>query len=261
MSFKLNWTIKQLSDGKGFAAHKALLKSPWAFYCALFAKLIPDVYNAPIKLTLKNGYVVSIREFMNLYFYKEIFIDGCYDVATIENNAPTIIEIGANTGLFALRMKSNYPEAEILSYEPYPPNYMALLDTLMTNNITKVTPIQKAVSDSPGQSKLYIHPTNIGGHSLFEENAGEAFVEVETTTLEHIISEHDIKVCDLLKLDCGGAEYPILKSLTNSLAFKIRTIIYEPTHSQYSVDALNSHLSGLGYQLTNHHGLVVATRN
>ena len=259
MSFRLNWTIKQLYDLQGFSAHKAVLESPWKFYLSLFIKFIPGLYKKPIIFTTRTGDKIIIKKFMSIYIYKEIFVDGCYDNLPVKSNKPLVIEVGANTGLFVLRIKSTYPEAEIISYEPYPPNYNSLLETIELNNIENIKPIKMAVADKPGKLKLFIHPTNIGGHSIFEENAGENYIEVKATTIESILSDNNISVCDLLKLDCEGAEYLILKSLTREIANNIRNIVYEPTHNQYSVEELNSYLKNLGYNIRSQHGLIVAS--
>jgi len=259
MSFRLNWAVKQLTNLKGFSAHKAVLKSPWVFYLGILLKLLPGLYRKPLNLDLKNGGSIRIKEFMSLYIYKEIFVDGCYDNLPIKSNKPLVIEIGANTGLFVLRAKSIYPDAEIISFEPYPPNYNALLETIEINNIENIKPINKAVAGESGKLKLYVHPKNIGGHSIFSKNAGDNYVEVETTTIKSILSDYNISVCDVLKLDCEGAEYPILRSFTKEIANKVRNIIYEPTYGQYSVEELNLYLKELGYNISSQNGLIAAS--
>ncbi|MBW2742194.1 MAG: FkbM family methyltransferase [Deltaproteobacteria bacterium] len=259
MSFRLNWTIKQFTNLKGYSANKKILISPWKFYLSLLIKFIPKLHRKSISFSFKNGSVINIREFMSIYIYNEIFVDGCYDNLPVKRNNPLVIEVGANTGFFVLRIKTTYPDSEIISFEPYPPNFNALLETIELNNLENVKPINMAVADKPGRLKLFIHPTNIGGHSIFLDNASENYVEVETTTIESILSDNNISVCDLLKLDCEGAEYPILKSFTKEIATKIRNIIYEPTYSQYSVEELNLYLKELGYNIKGQHGLIVAS--
>jgi len=64
---------------------------------------------------------------MSSYIFREIFIDECYDEAlqSITTDFPYILEIGGNTGLFALRSKTLYPKAHIHSFEPEAQNYSA----------------------------------------------------------------------------------------------------------------------------------------
>lgn len=259
MSFRLNWAVRQFASRGGWAANRALLEAPWKFYYSLFAKLVPGLHRGVIALKLRTGQVIAIREFMSLFIYKEIFIDGCYDILDASSAAPFVIDIGANTGLFALRLKTTHPSARILSFEPYPPNHRALVETIQSNRLEGVDAIQKAIAAKVGRLKLFIHRRNVGGHSLFEELANDRFVEVETVTLASIFETYSIETCHLMKLDCEGAEYQILKSLTRGLAGRIQRIVYEPTSSRYAVAELNEHLLGLGYGIRMAQGLVIAS--
>ena len=56
---------------------------------------------------------MAVKEFMTLYIYKEIFVEGCYDLSLATDPAPFIIDVGANTGLFIIRMKQLYPNAKV----------------------------------------------------------------------------------------------------------------------------------------------------
>nr|NQU90030.1 FkbM family methyltransferase [Bacteroidota bacterium] len=197
---------------------------------------------------------------MSIFIYQEIFIDKAYDLE-INTSNPVILDVGGNIGLFALRMKSLYPESRVYSYEPDPDNFNLLLETIEINHLKNIVPVNKAIMDKIGTVKLYLCPTNHAGHSVYKEISGDKFVETETTTLESVFSDNDITFCDLLKLDCEGAEYEILKSLNSEMASKIHTIIYEPTHKLYSVDRLNSLLEELGYSIKKRRQLIIATIN
>jgi FkbM family methyltransferase len=187
---------------------------------------------------------------MSLFIYHEIFIDKAYDLEMPKND-PTIIDVGGNIGLFILRYKYLYPKSKVYSFEPVPTNYEELLDIINSNKLTDVVPVNKAIMDKKGKINLFLSPTNHAGHSVFKEISGERFVEVDTTTLEIVFTSYNISKCDLLKLDCEGAEYEILKSINQEMALKINTIIYEPTHKLYSVNELNSYLETLGYHIKN----------
>lgn len=260
MTFKVNWAANQFIDFKGFCTNKAVLKSPLKFYLSIVLMAIPGLYRKPVFLNLLNGYNIIIQDFMAIYIYKEIFIDKCYANLSFINNHPVVIDVGANIGLFMLWIKSTYPDSKILSIEPYKPNFDTLLETIRINKIKNVTPIQKAVLDVVDKIKLFIHPTNSGGHSLFEQISGHDFVEVETTTIESIFTEHNITICDLLKLDCEGSEYIIIKSLTKEIAAKIRNIIIEPIGSLYSIEELTLKLEEFGYKITSQQNLIIASK-
>ena len=196
--------------------------------------LSPDMKYLP----LTDGHVIPVRDFMTLYIYKEIFVDGCYDL-TFDRAAPFVVDIGANSGLFALRLKQLYPSAKIACYEPFPPNFAQLENTIAVNSLDEVTPLQKAVGARPGQAKLFIHKRNMGGHSFYADEAlNTDHIDVEVVDLPSILSglRQDV---DLLKLDCEGAEFDILMNLAASDARQIRRIIVETTSGLYDM-SMNS---------------------
>jgi FkbM family methyltransferase len=195
---------------------------------------------------------------MTLYIYKEIFVDRCYDL-TFDRAAPVIVDIGANSGLFALRLKQRYPTAKISCYEPFPPNFAQLQHTITINQLESVTPLRKAVGARCGNAKLYIHKRNMGGHSFYATEAlSEDCVDVEVIDLRSILDELRQEV-DLLKVDCEGAEFDILMSLTAAEARKIRQIIVETTSALYDVDQLNAQMISLGYHHKQRNGLSLYT--
>jgi FkbM family methyltransferase len=246
MFWRVGWAVRQFTDWGAYREHGTLLKSPAQFYRAVIRKLIPNASPGVIDLTLKDGHAIPVRDFMTLFIYKEIFVDRCYDVS-IDHARPVIVDIGANTGLFALRMKQLYPESSICCYEPYPPNFEQLATTILKNRLTSAVPIQKAVGRTNGIAKLYIHEQNVGGHSLFAQQASSSeFVEVEVVGLGTVLSEHDGPV-DLLKADCEGAEFDILMAMTPAMAQRIHRAIIEPMPKLYDVDRLCSHMDSLGY--------------
>lgn len=57
----------------------------------------------------------------------------------------------------------------------------------------------------------------------------------------------DNRDCELLKLDCEGSEYNIIKSMDSKIAKSIQNIIYEPTYEEYDIENLNEYLRSIGY--------------
>lgn len=246
LPWRLKWTLAQFLQLHEYRKHSAALHSPIAFYMTTLGKLIPGLSSKVRYLTLNDGHVIPVRDFMTLYIYKEIFVDHCYDL-TLDRSAPVIIDIGANSGLFALRIKQIYPLAKISCYEPFPSNFEQLQNTIALNKLESVTPLRIAVGAHRGSARLYINKKNMGGHSFFVTEAlSNDYVDVEVIDLASILDELQHEV-DLLKIDCEGAEFDILMSLTAAQARKIRQIIAETTPRLYDVDQLNAHMISLGY--------------
>lgn len=259
--WRLKWLIKELRPHPTRFGHRAAFKQPWKYWLALFLKAPPLIaYPFSIELKLKSGGSVIVNDFMALYICNEIFVEGCYDIALDQEN-PVIIDVGANIGMFVIRMKQLYPQAKIFAYEPMPGNYHQLRANLGRNGLDNVVMVQKGVGGTPRMETLYIHPKNIGGHSIHATLAGgRKSLQIELMDVELILGALDGATCSLLKLDCEGAEFEIIKSLTPETAAKIEKIVFESTRSLYNVKELVRHLESLEYRVSWQHGLYLAVR-
>ena len=186
-------------------------------------KFIPSLYERPICVRLKDGISVPLYEFMSIYIYVEIFGGKCYDITLSGTRSPKILDIGANTGMFALRMKQFYFDSQSVYFEPFTMNFKRLTETLAMNSLDGVNAVRSGVAATSRKDRLYIHPRNVGGHSLIQSVAGQrgknaSFVDIELVdlgaALDAIVGGH----CDLVKMDREGAEYDIIKSITPVLA-------------------------------------------
>ena len=105
---------------------------------------LPDSsYNYPSPLVAFNlqitGKSVEIKIPKNeLSRVKEIFQQNEYSVLTNRGHKGkrTIIDVGANVGLFSLYMKMNYPDSQIFCFEPVPSTFELL--RLNTENLTEI---------------------------------------------------------------------------------------------------------------------------
>jgi len=259
-SWRLAWTLAEISDSSNIAKHRRALRSPWKFWAALFLKFVPFVWPFPIQLRLRRGGVVTVREFMTLFIYKEIFVDGCYDLP-LPTAPSVIVDIGANTGLFMIRMKQLYPNAGIRGYEPLPSNYAQLRQNLELSALDKVETCMQGVGGTTRKEKLYVHPSNIGGHSIHRSLAGGGrHIEIDLVGLRELLDSLDGQRCDVLKLDCEGAELEIIKSIDEEMAKRIDNVVFEPTPSLYDVTQLVEHLKSIGYRVGDYKGLCWARR-
>jgi FkbH-like protein/FkbM family methyltransferase len=78
--------------------------------------------------TLPNGLEIAhLNRHETEYVYQEIFADRCYlrHGIRLPGNA-TVVDIGANIGLFSLFVRSQCPQASVYSYEPSPISFRAL---------------------------------------------------------------------------------------------------------------------------------------
>lgn len=224
--------------------------TPWRYWLALLLKFFPGIYDRPIRLKLRAGGVFCIVDFMSLYIYNEIFIEKSYDYPDLGIIDPLIIDIGANTGLFTLRMKELYPKATLICYEPFHSNFEQLSVNIKLSELDDVKLINKGVGGNSRSEKLYINKNNIGGHSLFElEARSNEFVTIDIQGVAEIIRNLTNKRVHLIKMDCEGAEYEIIKALDISLVSEIEIILFESTESVYELNELLDHLRSIGFSI------------
>jgi len=249
-SFRLDWISSTLCSRQDWRDEHRVLQTPWRSYFAVAAKLVPGLWRWPITLQLKTGAKIRVEEFMTLCIYHELFVEEVYEIPGLpEQDLKLAIDVGANSGLFALWFKQRFPEARVLCFEPFPTNYERLRHTIDTNNLANVDAFQAAVGGTAREDKLYIHPKNVGGHSIVTDSVGDNSISVEVKAIAQVIESLDGQVVDYFKLDCEGAEREILEATTAEHAQKINRVVYEPSPELYDVNSLEAHMSSLGYRV------------
>jgi hypothetical protein len=120
----------------------------------------------------------------------------------------------------------------------------------------------EGVAGSARTDKLYLHPRNIGGHSIVAARAGvgATSVDIRLVAVEQVLEALGGR-CDLMKLDCEGAEFEIVASLTARDAARIRHLLIEPSPRLYDVATLAARLRALGYDVQYQRGLFIASRS
>jgi FkbM family methyltransferase len=248
------WRIQCMSEwllkGRNRRAQSDLLLNPGSYFLALLAKIIPNWHTTGIALKLRDGGAFCVHDFMALNIYHEIFVARCYDPALPRGGVPRIIDVGSNIGLFALRAKQAAPEAIVACFEPFPLNFNRLRDNVALSRLAGVSCYRQGIAGSCRSARLHINPTNAGGHSLKRQLAGPDTVDIDLIDLSTALGRMPDGRCELLKLDCEGAEEEIIRSLTPELASRIERIIYEASPALYDVSELNSQLSRLGYAVS-----------
>ncbi len=136
-----------------------------------------------------------------------------------------IVDVGAHYGYFALFAALNLSKDSIIhSIEPSQENFNVLQENLKKNNRFPIQSHQIGLDRKRGERVLY------GGtsfnHSFFG-SAEKGKHQVPTLSLQDFIEQQDLERIDLLKLDCEGAEFPILLGANAETLDRIQTIILE----------------------------------
>ena len=181
--------------------------------------------------------------------YDEIFsLDG-YKMAKsgpLSVRGKTVVDIGANIGLYALRCVE-LGAKRIISVEPQPNVYFEGL-LHYTKDYPQITTINKACLHEDGHEVL-ISNDNVGS------KVGTQGDKVSTISLATIVSTYGVEKDSYLKIDCEGSEYDILLN-TNDDVIKIFKVIDMEIHTMNNANPeyrgyaiLMNRLTGLGYKM------------
>jgi FkbM family methyltransferase len=171
------------------------------------------------------------------------------------------VDIGANTGMFALYAHRSYPGARVVGYEPLPLNYQRFCTNLRDNGIEGVEAVNKGVGGTARRASLHLHPKNTGGHSLIASSlpgSSEA-VEIDIVPIAEVVADAGGPI-DLMKIDCEGAEHEIVMAMTEAQARAIRLMVIEPSYKLYDKADFLAKLEALGFDCRSHGDLLLAER-
>ncbi len=209
--------------------------------------------NPEKRFKLKDGISISLPDAAPLVLvFKEIWIDRCYTSRFSLPPGATIVDIGANAGVFTLwALKGG--AARVIAVEPSPRMCEYLSRNVLSNGFSNVTVVQAACGGRTGETVLYSRGSE-GLNSLYcRDLLGSEFQPLCRTpmlTLGDIFSRYGVETCHLLKVDCEGAEYDILLNARDGTLNRIERIAmeYHVGLNDHDPEELVSFLQAHGFQ-------------
>ena len=197
----------------------------------LVAKIFLNQVPAGVKtVSLRRGGLrFRVRGAMDVWSIKETFLDRFYETCgfTIQPGW-NVIDIGAGVGDYTLYAASQ-PNVRVFAFEPYLASFALAQENLGLNAITNAQVFNEAIGATSGKLTLDL----TGGEPLqFQsrlENDGRVKngLSVNALSLFDALTRLGLESCDLLKLDCEGAEYAILFGTPQPVLQRIRHIVME----------------------------------
>lgn len=143
----------------------------------------------------------------------------------------TVLNVGSNTGLYALLAASVAPDVQVHAFEPNPHVGRLLAGNLDRNpQGARVRPVPMAVSDAPGEAELFIPAQEIPGIVPGDATLNESFrpaweekVTVTVTTIDQYAA--DLPGPDVIHLDVETLEGRVLQGALVTLR-RSRPVIF-----------------------------------
>jgi FkbM family methyltransferase len=233
--------------------YRGRVENPWQLATA--RRRVPR--GSPLPLVLRELGTCTIRAGTTDHrVFDEVFIRDAYRLARPAGatRLGTVVDVGAHIGIFAIRVARIAERVYCL--EPVEENRKLLEANLRSTGAANVTVFPYALGDADGEATI-LHAGHQAGHSLFAELSGPAIREerVPLRRLESLLDELAIDRVDLLKLDCEGAEYPILLGAEDEVLQRIERIRLEfhdlgAERGGRSGAALAARLAAAGFRVT-----------
>ena len=146
-------------------------------------------------------------------------------------HAQVILDVGANTGIYALVASCLNPTATILALEPVERVFHRLQRNIELNG-RNVTLEKLAASDTTGEAVIYDlssdhEYTASLDHSMLKNCSGVVEYSVPTKRLDDILSDAGVKSVDLIKIDVELAEPQVLLGMGEFLSRCKPTLLIE----------------------------------
>jgi FkbM family methyltransferase len=200
---------------------------------SIVSVVLPGAAGQPTVLIPKN----------EVFRVRDIFGGDAYGIPLVylPSTPLTIIDIGANVGLFALYMKSIHPDSQVHCFEPVPQTLRLLQKNTAPHQRIAIYPY--ALSNYSGLDTINLHQANGGENSLKRTSGpGAVTATVQVMDAQTAFVRIGLNYIDILKIDTEGSEVEILESLRNYLPYiGIVMAEYHSEKDRRRIDALLGH--------------------
>ncbi len=137
---------------------------------------------------------------------------------------PTILDIGANIGMYSICYSKIFYKSKIFAFEPVKKNYEILVSNINKNKIKTIYPKNFGFLDKRRTLKIgipdskiherYKKDINDGLFSIFAKNKK---FKIKVITVDNFTKKIKLKRIDFIKIDVEGAESLVLKGANKTI--------------------------------------------
>lgn len=200
------------------------------------------LFDKTFRVSVSKGRSFKMR-YTGKWIESDLFWKGIqgYERASIEvwmkaaASSRTIIDIGANTGVFSLAAKAINNKAKVIAFEPLP-WALDLLNQNVKINGFDIDVVPKAVSDSSGIATFYFPDYNQGNiysatlskeHYQGHNNTKSNSIKVDLVSIDDYCNSRNISKVDLIKIDAEGNDDKVVSGMKNLIRLSRPAILME----------------------------------
>ena len=201
----------------------------------------------------RNGVRFEVPLSLN-HIFKEIFMEECYShgVPLKAGKNMTVVDIGANIGVFTAFAAMRFPQSRIIAYEPIPANFAQLEKNAALNRGHSIACIPAAVSGSRGEIILRLSESDFSTTASVSSARDDTMREVSVPCvgIKEIFDDNGLDRCDFLKMDCEGAEYDAIFECPRAYLDRIDRMaieMHQGVKPEYNTAMLRQYLDDNGF--------------
>lgn len=162
-----------------------------------------EVFKAPNQY---SGYPVFLRPgTTDQDVYSEIFHSKEYELDL--GDPQYIVDAGAHIGISSVYFACKYPKATIISIEPEPSNFLIL--QMNVRSYPNIKPVNAGLWSRKAHLRVTDSNVETWAFQVTEDDSGFG---IPAVGVQDIISEFNIPLVDVLKIDIEGSEVEVLSA-------------------------------------------------
>jgi FkbM family methyltransferase len=169
----------------------------------------------------------------DLFVIKEVFIHETYKdiLPLLAEGGVRFVDIGANLGSFSIWLAQQRNIVSSYCFEPEPDSFRLLSFNLSLNGCEGVVPIHAAVGGTEREIAIQLKSSSPGGTSIYSDGCSDMGQHADRARIKVVAFGQWLNEAattfDLLKLDCEGAEWEIVRACGHILAERFKVVVAE----------------------------------